>query len=469
MPSLLPISGLDHTDQQIFDELWMQYRSKLPRNELRSLYYDHKNAVRSLEIAIPPAVLEKVETVLGWPAKTVDMLARRCNLDGFVIPDLSSDDLGIDDMWAENNLDVEAPQAHISTFKHAVSFIATTAGDVQSGEPEVLITARSANTATALWSPRKRQLSAALSIVDYDATGPLEFVMYLPDRVLMIKRTGKNWRVDTITHSLGRVPVEMLTYRPNLDRPFGASRISRPVMSLTDEMIRTIVRSEISSEFYMAPQRYVLGADPEAFEGQNGWEAITGRLLALSRNEDGELPTVDQFPQMSMQPYGEQMRGIAARFASETCLPVSSLGVIHDNPSSAEAIYAAKEDLLIEAEASMNVLGAGWARAIRTGIQIRDGLDEMPRELFKLKAKWRDPATPSRSAAADAVQKTVTAFPWLAESEVALEQLGWDQTQIARAMADKRRAGMSALVAKLAPVVPAEPVTPTETPVPEGE
>ncbi|MFC9769274.1 phage portal protein [Rhodococcus jostii] len=462
----LQIPDLDHTDQNLLDLLWMQFRAKWPRNELRSRYYDHKNAVKSLGIAIPPEALEKVDTVIGWPAKAVDSLARRNNLDGFVIAGGSADDLGIGQMWTENNMDIEAPQAHTSAYKHAVAFVATTAGDTAAGEPEVLITARSANTATGLWNPRLRQLSAVLSLVSFDQGGPTEFVMYLPDRVLMVRRSGKRWRVETVGHTLGRVPVEMLTYRPNLDRPFGSSRISRAVMSMTDEAVRTIVRTEIGAEFFMAPQRYALGV--AGFENEDGttktaWESVIGHMLAIGRDEDGEIPTFGQFPQMSMQPHIDQLRSIAARFASETSLPISALGIVQDNPASAEAIYAAKEDFIVEAEAANAVFGAAWAKAIRTGVQIREGLDELPPELLKLRAKWRDPATPSRASAAAAVREMVTAFPWMAESEVALEQLGWDQTTIARAMADKRKAGLAALVAKLPPPPPNNPAAATAT------
>ncbi len=93
-----------------------------------------------------------------------------------------------------------------------------------------------------------------------------------------------------------------------------------------------------------------------------------------------------------------------------------------------------------------------------TAIQLRDGLDEIPADLTKLRAKWRNPATPSRAAAADAMLKTVQALPWLGESDVALEMLGFDQTTIDRLLAEKRRMGGSAALKALvagASVVPA--------------
>ncbi|WP_280442240.1 phage portal protein [Nocardia brasiliensis] len=474
------VTGLDHTDQNTLDRLVHQFRHKWPRNELRARYYDHRNVLKDFGISIPPQ-LKTVETVVGWPEKAVDSLARRIRHDGFVLPGGDADSLGITNMWAANRMNIDAPQAHTSALIHSCAFIATTLGDVASGEPDVLMTARSALSGTGIWDPRRRQLSAALSIVAYDEAWPhdhriTELVMYLPDRVVIMNRnsTGK-WAIDVRKHTLGRVPVELLVFRPRLDRPFGASRISRAVMSITDEAVRTVLRTEVSAEFYSSPQRYMLGADPDAFVDakgrvRTGWEAILGRMLAIGRDEDGNVPEVGTFPQMTMQPHIEHMRSVATRFAGATNLPVGALGVVQDNPSSAEAIYAAKEELITEAEYACDVFGMAWSNAVRTGLMLRAKRTEMPPEWARLRVNWRDPATPSRSSAADAVQKTVTAFPWLAESRVALEQLGWDETTIERAMADKRRSSINALTQRLtAAQQQPPPATPPEASVPEIE
>lgn len=459
------IPGLSHQDQNTLDCLARQFAAKWARNSLRARYYDGKNALRSLGISIPPEIEEITETVVGWPEKAVDGLANRIKHDGFVIPGGSAEDLGINDMWSINRMDIEAPQAQTSALIHSCAFLATTLGDTQSGEPDVLMTARSAMTATGIWDPRRRRLAAALSIIAYDERFPhdnqvTELVMYLPDKVITLSR-GSNgrWTADPRPHAMGRVPVEPLVFRPRLDRPFGSSRISRAVMSITDEAVRTVLRTEVSAELY-GPQRYILGADPEAFEDatgrqRTGWESILGRILAISRDDDGEIPTVGTFPQMTMQPHLDHMRSVAMRFAGATNLPVGALGVVTDNPSSAEAIHAAKEELLIEAESAASVFGMAYCNAVRTGLQMREKLDAPRPEWSKLRVKWRDPATPSRASAADAVLKTVQAFPWLAESEVALEQLGWDETTIARAMADKRRSSVSALTQRLIAGAPA--------------
>lgn len=453
---MIQIPGLDHTDQNTLDKLLNQLTAKITRNKLRSVYYDSKYLLKDLGIATPPS-LRNFEAVLGWPAKSVDHLARRCNLDDFVLPDANVADFGIDELWEDNNLDIESHQAHTSALIHSCTFIATTLGDTAAGEPEVLVTARDAMTGTGIYNPRTRALSSALSIVDVDenTADPNYMIMYLPDKVVTLtKSPGGVWKAESRNHRLGKVPVEPLVYQPRLGRPFGASRISRAVMSLTDSALRTVVRSEIGAEFFTAPQRYALNIPQEAFS-TGGWSAVVGRMLALDPpSEDDEQdpafkPEVGQFPQISMQPHAEQLRMWATLFAGETSIPVGSLGVVQDNPSSADAIDAAKADIVLEAEFADSVFGVGWCRAMRNAVQLRDDLDEQPQELRRLRAKWRDPATPSKSQAADAMSKQIAAMPWIGETEVALEYLGYDRTTIERMLAEKRRNKVSGLLDRL--------------------
>lgn len=469
--TLLSVPDLSESDQDTLNELFNQLEDRLPRNRLRSEYYDARYALRNLNIAIPPK-FATFDSVLGWPAKAVDSLSRRCNLDGFVIAGQNVQDLGLDEVWDSNNMDVEAAMAHDSAFIHSCAFICTINGDEAAGEPPVLMMVKDANNATGLWDPRRRTLKAALSIIDREVPGgsPLQFIMYLPDRVITVTRdkVGSPWTIDDRPHSLGRVPVEPLVYRPRLGRPFGCSRISRPVMSHTDSALRTIVRSEIGAEFYTTPQRWALNFPASAFEG-DGWRAIMGRVWSIEPptmddNIDPAFkPEVGQFQQMTMQPHIDQLRQFAMLFAAETSLPVGSLGIVQDNPSSAEALYASKEELVIEAERADRVFGVGWTRAMQNAFQLANGLAELPPELLRLRAKWRDPATPSQASAADAVTKQVATFPWLADSEVPLEKMGWDRTDIERALADKRRSTVNQMVNALRPPA-AQPAAPAAVP-----
>lgn len=455
--SLLHIPQLSAADQNTLNGLLNQLEEKTPRNKVRTEYYDGKYLFKDLGISTPPK-FRNFEAVLGWPAKAVDAIARRVHLEGFVIPGQTQQDLGIDVLWSDNRMDVEVPQAHDAAFIHSCSFATTIKGDTQSGEPEVLMMVRDAFNSTGLWNPRKRGFSAGLSIIERDVEGgaPTYLVMYLPDKVLVMSRdvVGGKWRIDTRKNPIGRVPMEPLAYRPHLDRPFGRSRITRRVMYLTDAATRTVVRSEIGAEFYTTPQRYGLNIPEEAFAG-GGWKAVTGRIFfteppTLDENIDPNFkPEVGQFPQMTMQPHSEQLRQWASLFAGETSIPVGSLGIVQDNPSSAEAINQANADLVLDAGVATRSFGVGWVRAVQNALMVRDNRSDLPEEWRRIRAKWRNPATPSQAERADAMTKQIGVLPWLADSEVALEELGYDQTDIERILADKRRAGASNLYQRL--------------------
>lgn len=450
----LQIPQLGHSHQELLDQCLMQILSKASRNRVRRQYYDYKNALRDLGIAIPPQ-LRSVETVVGWPAKGVDGLSRRLNLDGFTIPGGNTADLGLDAILADNRFEIEAPQAHTSALVSSVAFTAVTAGDVLSGEPEVIISARSAEHATGIWDGRRRSLKAALFIYSVDDAGaPDDMALLTPDTAIMIKKTATGWDVRESRHSLGSVPVEPLIYNPSLDRPFGRSRISRAVMALTDSAVRTLLRSEVSAEFFSAPQRAIMGADEDAFIGPDGnpipaWQSLIGRVLAIGRDEDGNIPTVQQFSQQTMQPHFDQLRGLASMFASEVNLPVSSLGIVQDNPASAEAIFAAKEDMIIDAKYTIRSFSPSWERQARRALSMLDNSPTAMAQYEKIRSHWVDPSTPSVVSASDAMSKQISVFPWMADSEVALEGFGYDQATIERLMADKRRAGAGAMLANL--------------------
>ena len=61
-------------------------------------------------------------------------------------------------------------------------------------------------------------------------------------------------------------------------------------------------------------------------------------------------------------------------------------------------------------------------------------------ETLNLQTKFKNPAIPSLVSQADAIVKAVSAFPWLANSDVALEEFGFNDEQIQRLQSDRRRA-----------------------------
>lgn len=449
MIDTLVVPGLTEADNETLNECFAQLRDRVLINEKRTRMFEGKYKARHLGISVPPQ-LEQVETTLMWPAKSVEALESLINLEGFVVPDGTAADYGIDTIWRENRLGIEATQAHTSALKYGVSFLAVLAGGA--GEPEVVIRNLSATSSTALWDANRRRARAALTVIQSDGFYPTEFILFLEDKVVTAEYLNGRWVLDEALHTLGRCPVAVLPFKPSVEEPFGRSRITRGVMTITERVARTLLRMEISAEFYSSPQRWLMGADSSAFQNEDGttkdrWEVTLGKMLAIGPDEDGNSPTVGQFAQLTMQPHMDMVRSDAALFAGETNIPVSALGIIHDNPASDAAMQSAYMALYGEAERAWEPFGAGWVEAMQMALEIRDG--SLADELAGLRAKWGRADTPTMAARGDFVIKQVQAFPWMADSDVALEESGYDQTTIERLRSDRRKGQVTSLVGAL--------------------
>jgi len=447
--------GLDDAAQAQFDLCWSQLLAHQKINRRRSEMFEGTYDARHLGIAVPPQ-LEKVETTLMWPAKAVEALESLINLEGFVVPEGTAADYGIDTIWRENRLGIEATQAHVSALKYGVSFLAVLAGDVSRGEPEIVIRNLSPVSSTAIWDPVLRRVTAALTIISsghrQGVYQPTEYILFLEDRVITATLGALSWKIEDVAHNLRRCPVTVLPFKPSVEEPFGRSRITRGVMTITERVARTLLRMEISAEFYSAPQRWLMGANEEVFQNADGTmragaSVQLDKMLAIGPDEDGVVPTTGQYAQLTMQPHMDMVRSDAALFAGETNIPVSALGIIHDNPASDAAMQSAYMALYGEAERSQEPFGAGWVDAVQMAVEIRDGAPSAA--LLGLRAKWSRVDTPTLAARGDFVIKQVQAFPWMAESDVALEESGYDQTTIERLRSDRRRGQAGSLIESL--------------------
>ena len=138
-----------------------QLERKSRRNVLRKCYYDGKYSLRRVSPVVPPQYY-KLGLVLGWSAKAVDTLARRCNLDGFVWPDGDLDSLGVAEILDANNIESVSNSAITASLIHSCAFLVNTEGG--EGEPDSLIHVKDALTATGEWNARARRLDNLLSI-----------------------------------------------------------------------------------------------------------------------------------------------------------------------------------------------------------------------------------------------------------------------------------------------------------------
>lgn len=454
----IAIFGLADHEQAVLDELVMQWRVKRRRNNLRTAFYDMKNSERHLMGAAVPEVVKRRRFVLGWSAIAVDKLARRCRLQTFYdTTGTDLDSLGLQQIMRDNRLRQEIAQGGVSSLMHAVSFMVTTQGDTAAGEPPVLMNTYDASHATGQWDTRKRAIKAFLSIDELDDDGePKHMTMMLPNLHVFMDKSSGQWVVQRRRHAYG-VPVDPMRYKPRAGRVFGSSRISRTVMSLHEQALSAMIRADVNGEAYSLPRYALLGAGEEAFKNADGsvkpaWQAAWDAIWAIGDDPDAEgslaRADVKQFSGQSPEPQNAHLRMLAQSFSGETGVPVGELGFVADsNPTSAEALLVSRDDLIIEANLTMDNWSPDVASALTRALAMLNGQD-LPAELY-VQPQWRPAATLSPTAEADAGSKILGALPWLADTEVGLELVGLTADQAKRALLEKRRVDGRQMLAAL--------------------
>ncbi len=465
MTEALHVPGLIEDENVTLNVLIKKLDEHTPRNELRTSYYDGKRAVKKIGTVIPPQYAN-MGIALGWAAKGVDGLARRCVLDKMIWADGDLNSLGIRELVDGNFLMEEVAQARTDSLLHGTSFLITTRGDESLGEPRALVHAKDALNATGEWNPRKRRLDNLLSVTSRKDGKITGFVLYLDGLTINADLVDGEWQVSKSEHPW-HVPVDPLVYRPRTSKRMGRSRITRAVMSHQDAALRALVRLEAHMDIYAIPKLILLGADASIFANPDGsmkpdWRIALGRAFGIPDNKDSDQANqradVKQFEASSPEPHLAHLNALAKLMARETDLSDADFALTDmANPTSADSYSEARDSLLSEAEDATDGWSVPIRRTVNRALAIQNNLGEVPAEWASIDTKWRNPVHLSRSAAADAGSKQISVVPWLAETEVGLELLGLDEQQISRALADRRRAAGRAVIAALPPVNAAAP------------
>lgn len=424
---------------------------------LRDAYFNGEQLVRDLGISIPPQ-LKGLHTVIGWPRVGVESLEERLDLEAFRWAD-GSDSSELTEIADANDLFDESSLAHLDSLVYGREYLAVGSGDCGTDDCPPLISAESPLDMTLMWDARLRMGTAALRECQADGfveSDPEErmIVLYLPDQtVTALPSPSGGWEVvDRDIHKLGIVPVVRMANRQRTADRVGKSEITPEVMSITDAACRRLMGMEVAAEFFGAPQRYILGASESAFQDADGtaksaWETYIGRVLALERDEDGQVPAVGQFAAHDPTGMTKIIDLYARIMSSQFGLPPHMLGYTTDNPASADAIRSTEAKLVKRSERRIRRYGAAWQQAMRLALWVRDG--EPPEKTRRIETVWRNPATPTVAAQADATVKLVQAGILPADSDVTLEMAGLTEGQRQRVRADRRRTGAAATGGRL--------------------
>lgn len=382
-------------------------KRKLAAKRLRVLtrytYYDMKVSVSELS-SILPKEFGWLAYSLGWCAKAVDSVADRIVFDKF-----SNDDFGLNEIYKLNNSDVLLDDSVLSALISSCSFIYI--GQDESGYPAMQVI--DGSNATGTIDPVTKMLTEGYAVLERDEYShtPILEAYFRPYQTDYYVRG----RLDESLTFVHRAPYALLVpiiNRPDAKRPFGHSRISRTCMHITQAVLRTFRRMDVSAEFYSFPQKYILGLSDDA--EFNNRAATMSSFLNIGKDEDGDKPTVGQFQQQSMAPYAEQLKAYASVFAGETGLTLDDLGFTTDNPASYDAIRASHESLRLTSRKAQRTIGVGYLNAGYLAACIRDSFEYDRRAFANTKPEFLpifEPDAAALGAAGDAILKINQAVP----------------------------------------------------------
>lgn len=390
-------------EYQGIEYLRRKLATKQSRVNLRYRYYEMKNRVRDFNIVIP-SEWTWLTACLGWSTKAVDSLADRLVFGGF-----SNDNFALNQIFEMNSRDVLTDSAILSACIASCCFVYISPDE--DGYPRLQVI--DGYNATGILDPITMLLQEGYAVIERDPkTNAITREAYFTaeETVFYDLITGEKFSQANPAPYALLVPI---IYRPDARRPFGHSRISRACIEIQQAALRTLKRSEVTAEFYSFPQKYVTGLSNDS-ETLDKWQATISSMLQFTKDEEGDKPTLGQFQQQTTAPFMEQLRILASLFAGETGLTLDDLGFAGDNPSSAEAIKAAHENMRLTARKAQRTFGSGFLNVGYLAACVRDDYPYLRRQFYLTKPTWEpifEPDAAQLAGIGDAALKIQQSFP----------------------------------------------------------
>lgn len=442
--------GLSSEDAGVLADLVEVHESRAARNRMLASYYEGDHAPRSVGVDnIPDDVGPLVKC--DWARKAVTSVSERVRLDGFVFEGDYADE-ALSRVVRENSLTTAYNRHVASELTHGCMF-----ATVQRDGQRTTVRMHGAETSAAIWDTAAGRVGAGFVLADtarfsWSAKAePSQVNMHLPGRVVVLSRTGPaSWAAESMETPLDRPMMEAFAFRSTGLKPFGESRITPTVRYLVDEVERTLRYMSVSSAFYATPQRYVLGLTDEQYDEMvsDKWKQIVGSMFLATKDTDGDTVSVGQFSANSPQPYIEAIQAYAKLFSGATGVPLDSLGIVQDNPSSAEAMESQREDICIAAEncieANRDSMRAVALMAM--AVELNTTLDGLTDEQRTVMPRFANPRTPSLASTADAMTKVASALEGFSQTREFLTGMGFESAEVESIRAQIRRIQAGAIV-----------------------
>lgn len=395
-----------------------------------SAYYEAGIVPKALGTAMPPE-MQDLRASVGYSRLYLDALNERIGINGFRYPGELEASEEFQRWWQVNDLDEQAPTAHLETLIHGRCFVSVSspsAEDRAYGHPTAIPIIR-VESPRHMWVETDRRTKRVLWAVRFlfqpGREGDYKFnrrndrqryTIYLPNETLYYEDDDHGKLIqyaDPVRHSLGIVPIVPFYNRERVGDHQGRSEIFEELRSSQDVATRMVMNMQAASELMAVPQRLLFGVGREEIDPSGGtdpyakYKAFMAGILTF-KNESGTA-SADQFSAAELSNYTTALLSIDKRVGSDTGLPPSYLSFSSDNPASADAIRSSENRLVKKCELKGRMFGNCWERVMRLGLKVVGR--ELTEEDFRLQTILSDPATPTWAAKADAAVKLTAGKP----------------------------------------------------------
>jgi hypothetical protein len=364
------------------------------------------------------------------PKLAVTSLAERLHVNGFTGVDVQDD-------WIRNDLDQVQDVIHREALTLGIGWAI-----VWAGPDGVRVTAESAAQMTGIRDPGSRELVAVMK--KWEDEKYTYATVFTPDKVYKLRsdRSGATTPASfhvyqTLDNPLGVVPCVAFV---NTDRfeEHGVSEID-DLADLVDGLNLALAdlaiaqsfsaRSKLAATGVTLKEVPVLDDDGNPVVDNVGDPVMTVEQPFNSNDRilvaEGDNAKISVLNGSDLSGFEAAVRIWLSAIQAVTSLPASSLGILSDQPKSADALRAASQGLESKAQNRGGIFGRSWEQVARLIVAVRDTVDVAD---VHPRVVWRDFGVSSFGQLSDGVSKLHAER--LISRSAALAMLGWDDDKI---------------------------------------
>lgn len=419
--------ALSPTEVQTIDRLHQQWSSTWVRDELMLRYYQGRQRVEHLGMAIP-AEMRRFLVIANWCRTLVDTTDDRQQVRALILPGEEQADPRLREIWDANNLSAHVSMFNVDRQVYGRAFMSVGGNEDDPSLP--LVRVESPREMVAEVDVRREAMTAAARFYGKDSKAgitPSNVTLYLPDVTVWVARSndGRWVEVARDEHRLGVVPIVMHLNRRQSGGWVGESQMM-DVIPFADAAARSLTNLQFAQEAHGAPRMWMTAVSKGDFVKEDGslipkLEAYFNAVTTLSNKDAkvGQLTAADlKNFETAMNVYGTQA-SIVSRF------PARYFGITSVNPPAEGAIVADEISLVRSVEAQNVQLGMtiGWAGALAYRFATGEWVTGN-----RVRTEWHNPATPTLAQREDALMKRRS--QGVLSRRGYMVELGWSEARI---------------------------------------